>query len=57
MHKESFSLRKLYKEEAVVELDLTERPFVVFKNARRDVTSIVWRKRDGEYGMIDIPAE
>jgi putative sigma-54 modulation protein len=55
VHKESFSLRKLYKEEAVLELDLTERPFVVFANARRNVTSIVWRKRDGEYGMVDIP--
>ena len=53
--KESFSLRRLFKEEAVMELDLTERPFVVFKNARRDVTSIVWRKPDGDYGMVDIP--
>lgn len=55
VHKESFSLRRLYKEEAVMELDLTERPFVVFANARRNVTSIVWRKSDGDYGMVDIP--
>ena len=48
-------MRRLYKEEAVLELDLTERPFVVFANARRDVTSIVWRKPDGDYGMVDIP--
>ncbi len=54
VHKESVSLRKLYKEEAIVELDLTERPFVVFENARRDVTSVVWRKPDGDYGMFDI---
>ncbi len=54
VHKESVSMRRLFKEEAVIELDLTEKPFVVFKNARRDVISIVWRKRDGEYGMIDI---
>ncbi len=55
VHKESFSLRKLYKEDAVIELDLTERPFVIFKNARRDVTSVVWRKPDGDYGMVDMP--
>ena len=54
VHKESVSLRRLFKEEAVVELDLTERPFVVFENARRNVTSVVWRKPDGEYGMFDI---
>ncbi len=54
VHKESFGMRRLFKEEAILELDLTERPFVVFENARRDVTSIVWRKPDGEYGMIDL---
>jgi len=54
VHKESVSLRRLFKEEAIVELDLTERPFVVFENARRNVTSVVWRKPDGEYGMFDI---
>lgn len=54
VHKESASLRRLFKEEAVVELDLTERPFVVFQNARRDVVSIIWRKADGDYGMFDI---
>ena len=56
VHKESFSLRKLFKEEAVIDLDLTERPFIVFKNARRNVTSIVWRKPDGDYGIVDIPS-
>lgn len=54
VHKESFRLRKLLKEDAIMELDLTERPFVVFDNARRDITSIVWRKPDGDYGMVDI---
>ena len=54
VHKEQFRLRKLFKEEAIMELDLTERPFVVFDNARRGVTSIVWRKGDGDYGMVDV---
>ncbi|MDB4630540.1 sigma 54 modulation/S30EA ribosomal C-terminal domain-containing protein, partial [Akkermansiaceae bacterium] len=54
VHKEQFRLRKLYKEEAIMELDLTERPFVVFDNARRGVTSIVWRKEGGDYGMVDV---
>jgi putative sigma-54 modulation protein len=57
VHKESISLRRLFKEEAVMELDLTERPFVIFENARRNVTSIVWRKKDGDYGMFDIPSQ
>ncbi len=54
VHKEAFRLRRLFKEEAITDLDLTERPFVVFQNARRNVVSIVWRKPDGEYGMVDV---
>ena len=54
VHKEQFRLRTLYKEEAIMELDLTDRPFVMFKNARRGVTSIVWKKNDGDYGMVDV---
>ena len=54
VHKESFSVRRLYKEEAITDLELTERPFVVFENARRNVTSIVWKKGNGDYGMIDL---
>lgn len=56
VHKESMSLRRLFKEEAIMELDLTERPFVIFENARRNVTSVVWRKKDGDYGMVDLPS-
>lgn len=55
VHRENIRLRPLYKEEAIMELDLTERPFVIFKNARRDVTSLVWKKNAGDYGMIDLP--
>lgn len=54
VHKEQFRLRKLFKEEAIMELDLTDRPFVVFENTRCGVTSIVWKKKDGDYGMVDV---
>ena len=54
VRKELFRLRKLSKKDAIMELDLTDRPFVVFDNARRDVTYMVWRKSDGDYGMVDI---
>lgn len=54
VHKESYRMRSLYKEEAIMELDLTERPFIIFKNARRGVNSIVWKKENGDYGMIDV---
>jgi putative sigma-54 modulation protein len=55
IHREGFRLRTLYKEEAIMELELTDRPFVLYRNARRDVLQIVYRrKEDGEYSMVEL---
>lgn len=55
IHRESFRLRTLYKEEAIMELELTDRPFVLYKNARRGVIQIVYkRKEDGEYSIVEL---
>lgn len=55
VHRESFQLRTLYKEEAIMELELTDRPFVLYKNARRGVLQIVYkRKDDGEYSIVEL---
>ncbi|NIP95900.1 MAG: hypothetical protein GWO24_21690, partial [Akkermansiaceae bacterium] len=35
--------------------ELTDRPFVLFKNARRQVLQIVYkRKEDGEYSLLEL---
>jgi putative sigma-54 modulation protein len=57
IHRESFRLRTLYKEEAIMELELTDRPFVLYKNARRGVHQIVYRRKDGEYSIMEFDAK
>ena len=57
IHRESFRLRTLYKEEAIMDLELTERPFVLYKNARRGVHQIVYRRKDGEYSIVEFDAQ
>ena len=55
IHRESYRLRSLLKEEAIMELELTDRPFVLFKNGRRDVLQIVYkRSQDGEYTILEL---
>lgn len=54
IHKERYSLRTMYKEDAVMELELSDRPFILYKSARRDCLSIIWRRKDGEYASIDV---
>lgn len=54
IHRESYRLRTLYKEEAIMELELSDRPFVLFKNARRGVLQIVHKRGDGEYSLLEL---
>ena len=51
---ENYRLKTMYKEDAVMELELSDRPFVLYKSARRGCLTIIYRRKDGEYGAIDI---
>lgn len=39
--------------QAVVQLDLTDHPVVVFKNAANGETNVVYRRADGNIGWVD----
>jgi ribosomal subunit interface protein len=50
------SLKRLPVSEAVMELDLTGVPFVMFWHAGTGRLNVVYRRRDGAIGWIDPPA-
>lgn len=55
VHRERISVNSMFKEDAFMELELTDRPFVVFNNKRRNnALQIAYRRRDGEYSIITI---
>ena len=43
--------------EAVVELDITGAPVVIFRHAASGRINVVYRRPDGNIGWIDPPAE
>jgi ribosomal subunit interface protein len=49
-------LRRLSVSEAVVELDMTGAPVVVFRHAGHGRVNLVYRRPDGNVGWIDPPA-
>ncbi|MCB1208037.1 MAG: ribosome-associated translation inhibitor RaiA [Verrucomicrobiales bacterium] len=57
VHKEPFKLRPLYADEAIMDLAMSERPFVAFLNQQTHRLAIVFRRKDGEYGMIEPDVE
>lgn len=40
-------------EEAVMEMDLMSRDFLVFKNAETDEVNVIYHRRDGNIGLIE----
>jgi putative sigma-54 modulation protein len=57
MHPDKYQLRTMFKEDAIMELELGDRPFVLYKSARRGCLTIIYRRKDGEYASLDLNAE
>ncbi|MCP4849855.1 MAG: ribosome-associated translation inhibitor RaiA [Verrucomicrobiaceae bacterium] len=53
VHKENYRIRPLFHDEAMVDMELSDRDFLVFKNAESGVLSILFRRKDGDYGLIE----
>ena len=45
-------VRPMSVEEAVMQMDLMSNEFFVFRNAATDVLSVVYRRKDGDYGLL-----
>lgn len=56
IHPENYQIKTMFKEDAVMQLELSDRPFVIYRSARRGCLTIVYRRKDGEYASLDISA-
>ncbi|MCB1087449.1 MAG: ribosome-associated translation inhibitor RaiA [Verrucomicrobiae bacterium] len=54
VHNEAYRIRPLFTDEAIEDMEVTERSFIVFENAKTHRICVVFRRKDGDYGMIDI---
>ncbi|HYZ20162.1 MAG TPA: ribosome-associated translation inhibitor RaiA [Gaiellaceae bacterium] len=48
-----FPVKPMTPEEAVLQLELVGHDFFVFRNADSDDVNVVYRRRDGAYGLIE----
>ena len=48
-----FSVSPMSAEEAVLQLELVGHDFFVFRNAETDTINVVYRRRDGNFGLIE----
>ena len=48
-----FAVKPMTPEEAVLQLELIGHDFFVFQNVESDGVNVVYRRRDGSYGLIE----
>ncbi len=48
----SFPVKPMSVEEAVMQMDLLEKEFLVFTDSTSEEINVVYRRRDGNYGLI-----
>ena len=53
MKTKHFSVYPMTAEEAVLQLELVGHDFFVFRNAKTEIINVVYRRRDGDYGLIE----
>jgi putative sigma-54 modulation protein len=49
----SFSIKPMAPEEAILQMNLLGHSFFVFSNAETDQVNVIYRRKDGNYGLIE----
>ena len=49
---DSFQVKPMSVDEAVMQMDLLEKEFLVFTDASSEEINVVYRRKDGNYGLI-----
>lgn len=45
--------KPMYLDEAVMQLDVLDNEFLVFTNAESETINVLYKRRDGDYGLIE----
>lgn len=53
VRKKKFDLKPMDEEEAVLQMDMLGHNFFVFSNALTNQVNVVYKRRDGRYGLIE----
>ena len=49
----SFIVKPMSAEEAALQMEMIGHDFFVFRNSETNETSVIYRRRDGDYGLIE----
>ena len=50
---EQYQVKPMYVDEAILQLEVSDREFLVFTNAKTEKTNVLYRRREGGFGLIE----
>ena len=53
IRRKSFTIKPMSTEEAIMQMNLLDHEFFVFKDDSTDELCVVYKRRDGDYGLIE----
>jgi putative sigma-54 modulation protein len=53
VHTEKFAIKPMFVDEAVLQLELSDRQFLVFLNAESEKVNVMYRRKRGDFGLIE----
>jgi putative sigma-54 modulation protein len=53
VHTEKFAVKPMFVDEAVLQLELSETQFLVFLNAESEKVNVIYRRKKGDFGLIE----
>jgi putative sigma-54 modulation protein len=53
VHTEKYPVKPMFVDEAVLQLEMSSRQFVVFLNAKSERVNVLYRRKDGDFGLIE----
>ena len=51
---ETMPLRMLNREEAIMKMEITDDPFLIFKSEEDQKMKVIYRRPDGNYGLVQV---
>lgn len=52
VHREKYKVKHLYRDEAIMDMEMNEKPFILFHDAKNDCLAILYKRDDGDYAMV-----
>ncbi len=52
--RKSVEMKPMNEEEAILQMNLLDHAFYIFKDSDTDTVSVLYRRQDGDYGVIEV---